>query len=161
MTTDWIYSHPSNLIVFNFLALSTSTQQFSHQLAYDATLEALNDANMSFNDVDAIVCEGYLGKPKKFLPKRFILDQEIQTLENLYETFFTVLKPSLKKNTPIVICFPCFRDNQRYIFMEKLLDKIQKLGYDTVALSDTKRKSLIYDRKDQVVGREIFKFIAC
>ncbi len=30
--------------------------KLSHQLAYDAALEALSDADMSFNDVDAIIC---------------------------------------------------------------------------------------------------------
>ena len=32
------------------------SSKFSHQLAYEATQEALKDADMSFNDIDAIVC---------------------------------------------------------------------------------------------------------
>jgi len=32
------------------------SNKLSHQLAYDATLEALESADMSFNDIDAIVC---------------------------------------------------------------------------------------------------------
>ncbi len=32
------------------------SDKFSHQLAYDACLEALNNADMSFNKIDAVVC---------------------------------------------------------------------------------------------------------
>src|SRR3989338_7247358 len=32
------------------------TNKLSHQLAYEASLEALNDADMSFNKIDAVVC---------------------------------------------------------------------------------------------------------
>jgi acetyl-CoA C-acetyltransferase len=32
------------------------SDSFSHQLAYEATLDALKDADMKFNDIDAIVC---------------------------------------------------------------------------------------------------------
>jgi len=109
-------------------------------------------------DVNAIVCESFLGKPKKFLPPKKILDKEIIFLENLYEKFFTNLKSALKKETTIVICLPCFRNRGDYIFLENILEKIKNLGYTLVALSKDKRGSLIYDRKDQIVGREIFKF---
>ena len=32
------------------------SEGFSHTMAYEATLEALQDADMKFNDIDAIVC---------------------------------------------------------------------------------------------------------
>ena len=32
------------------------SDKFSHQLAYEATLKALNDADMNFNEIDAVVC---------------------------------------------------------------------------------------------------------
>lgn len=33
-----------------------TSDKFSHQLAYEASLEAINDADISFNKIDAIVC---------------------------------------------------------------------------------------------------------
>lgn len=109
-------------------------------------------------EVDAIVCEGYLGKPKKSLPARNVLEKEIRFLENLYEDFFRNVKTILKEGDNVVVCLPCFKNRENYIFLENILEKIKDLGYSSVALSETNRGSLIYDRKDQVVGREIVKF---
>ena len=33
-----------------------TSDKLSHQLAYDASFEALNDADISFNKIDAVVC---------------------------------------------------------------------------------------------------------
>ncbi len=33
-----------------------TSDKFSHQIAYEATLEALKDADMKFDNIDAIVC---------------------------------------------------------------------------------------------------------
>lgn len=109
--------------------------------------------------VEAVVCEGFLGKPKRFLPERVVLEKEIIFLEGLYEKFFKNLKPILKAKTPVVIALPCFKNEKNYIFLKNILEKIKALGYDVASLNKGERKSLIYDRKDQVVGREIFKFI--
>lgn len=109
-------------------------------------------------EVDAVVCEGYLGKPKKSLPPKNVLDKEIMFLEQLYEKFFLHLKTVLTTGSSIVICLPCFKNRGNYIFLENILEKIKKLGYSSVDLSTNRRNSLIYDRKDQIVGREIFKF---
>lgn len=109
-------------------------------------------------DVDAVVCEGLLGKPKSFLPEKSVLDREIHFLEGLYEKAFRNFKKVLKPGTVIVIALPCFKDGSYYIYLKNILAQIKSLGYDVASLSNSERQSLIYDRKDQVVGREIFKF---
>ncbi len=134
------------------------SKQFELPQNYQTFVHDVMDKLKEKIEVNAVVCEGYLGKPKKSLPHQKILKKEIAFLEDLYEHLFVNLKSVLKEGSSVVICLPCFKDRGKYIFLENVLEKIKDLGYSAVALSEARRGSLIYDRKDQIVGREIFKF---
>ena len=105
---------------------------------------------------DAIVTEGYLGKPLRLTPTEDDLKKTDLELTKLYEPFFQ--NAFRNKIKTIVITLPVYRMRTNYGFMEKTLARIIQSGYNPAALGDFKRKSLIYGRKNQFLHREIFKF---
>lgn len=118
--------------------------------------------------VDSIVTESYLGPPQHQKPDKNKLPPIMDELANLHEAFFRVVKKEYPK-IPIVITFPFFRLGREDVFLKQSLDRILKLGYKTKNLIDPElqkkfglkvspRNSLLYFRKDQRVGREIFCF---
>ncbi len=119
--------------------------------------------------IDLVVTESYLGPPVSRMP----LPQNIQrTFQNISDTivrFFRAMNPLLKKSTPVIICLPFYRDKHHFSFMERIVEKISDTGFSVSALIPeeikskfsipaTARPSLMYDRPDQIVGREIFIF---
>ncbi len=113
--------------------------------------------------VSAIVTEPYLGTPNysKLVDKNFLLKQ-IKDLESLYFKSFKEFAQILQKHCFVVFIFPVF-NIKKNVFFINILDKIQKLGFKVYTPFDnfikySKRKSLFYSRKNQIVGREIFIF---
>lgn len=119
--------------------------------------------------VEAIITEGTLGPGYAQAPKIDEAKANFQALEDIYISAFQAFKAFLSPEKRIVIALPAYRINNQYLFFS-IIDKIVKLGYDIVDplpevvlesfafLRVTERKSIIYDRKDQFVSREIFIF---
>lgn len=120
--------------------------------------------------VEAIVTEPFLGTPKK----SFSLSQasyEVRNLESLYLRAFGEFKKILKKNGRIVIIFPVFKSQGKFLNLS-IVNKIKELGFEQKSflpdkylkdkeelnLELTDRNSIIYYRPDQTVSREIFIF---
>lgn len=112
---------------------------------------------------DVIVTEGYLGQA--FL-KHTVSEQKIQEekkhLLDIYEKFFFGLHKANFKGI-IVISFPFWEIKGKYFYFSEVYDIIKKycknlpLLPKDIEFQHTKSGSLLYKRKDQVVGREIFK----
>ena len=132
-------------------------------------LDATTDLNTEFKgqNLDAIVTEGWLGPLYTSFPKPDQIKTNFKNLLEVYIKAFHQFKEILKKDGKIIISLPAYReDKDRYVFLPAL-DFIEKLGYirqdpipSEVAqkypfLKVTDRKSIIYDRKDQIVAREI------
>lgn len=118
---------------------------------------------------DAIVTESYLGPTIRGQLTEERVRDAMRDVERIYLGFFKQIRESLKSSTPIVITFPFFRLKGRDIFLKKTLEKVLALGYTAECpidpkyqrlsgLTCTERNSLLYFRKDQKVGREVFKF---
>jgi len=127
--------------------------------------DATQISQTDIQDTNAIIAETYLGPPLKKLPPSHVIKQTFHTLSTLYLNFFKNLSTLLPKGFPIVIAIPAYKSNNDYIYIENLPQKIEQLGYkqenllpQTLNLPTNKRNSLIYDRKNQVVAREIIKF---
>ncbi|MDP3993466.1 MAG: DNA methyltransferase [Candidatus Doudnabacteria bacterium] len=133
-------------------------------------------ANLPQSNYEAIVTEGTLGPVYAAVPSENEIKQNFKNLEQTYMTAFAEFKKILKPGKRVVIAFPAYRlptaqagTRAGYRFFD-IVDKIIKSGYDIVDpvpavllerfdfLQVTKRKSIIYDRKDQFVSREIFIF---
>ncbi len=121
----------------------------------------------------AVVTEGSLGPIYGALPKPNVMEQNFKDLSDLWLKSFKEFKKILPSKARVVVCFPAYKvaiDSYNYLPQETV-DQILDLGYSihdhfpeavkNIApfLRVSPRNSIIYDRKDQVVAREIVTFI--
>lgn len=123
----------------------------------------------AFKNVSGIVTEGYLGPMYGKFPPKTEIDANFKELEQLYTKAFQDFLKFLSSGNKVVICLPAYKNRDSYVSFPTL-DFITKLGYNIVdlipsILADdmpflklTERKTAIYDRKDQIVAREIVIF---
>jgi len=123
--------------------------------------------NLPKYEYAAIVTEGTLGPAYAEAPSEKEIQKNFKNLEPTYLSAFKTFAKVLKPASRVVIALPAYRIGTSYHFFP-VIDKIKKLGYDVVYpvpevvvgkyafLQITKRGSIIYDRKDQFVSREIF-----
>lgn len=123
----------------------------------------------AFQKISGIVTEGYLGPMYTKFPAPQEIEKNFQDLAELYTMAFQDWLKFLSKGDKVVICFPSYKHFHGYTGFPTL-DFITKLGYNIVdlipsILADsmpflrlTDRKTAIYDRKDQIVAREIVIF---
>jgi len=117
--------------------------------------------------IAAVVSEGTLGPIYGKLPKKSEMETNFKNLSKLYSQTFKEFKKFLPEGARIVMCLPAYKTGHAgYEFMPNL-DFIEENEYtilDPISpplrtkykfLKVTDRKSIIYDRKDQVVAREI------
>lgn len=127
--------------------------------------------NLPKSQYEAIVTEGTLGPSYAEPPSDQEVEKNFKELEKIYVSAFKAFQKILDPSKRIVIALPAYRKSDSYKFMP-IIDKIVDLGYTVVNplpqvllekfdfLAVTPRKSIIYDRKDQFVSREIFIFKA-
>ncbi len=136
---DWIRSE---------FQLSSTAELFVH------------DATQPFpsKKSEAIAFEGYLGPPQTRLKSESELQPVMSELNALYVQFFSQLRNAQFKG-PIVAALPFFRLQGGKEGGLSCIEDIQKMGFQLQSLlSHRKCFSLKYARRDQWVGREIFKF---
>ena len=134
-------------------------------LKLDATADL--EKEFSKKDFSAVVTEGWLGPVYSTFPKESEIKQNFKSLAEIYKKAFEQFKKILSPSGKIVISVPAYRqDRDRYTFFPDL-DFIQQLGYSIEVpltaeimekykfLKVTERGSMVYDRKDQIVAREI------
>lgn len=120
------------------------------------------------DSIDAIVTEPTLGPVYKKVPETAEIQHNFRNLEKLYLRFFQNGKNVLKKKSRLVLAFPAYKINEnKYIFVP-FVDKLEKIGYSVMCPLDkrfiiegirtTGRNSIIYDRPDQIVAREVVIF---
>lgn len=116
----------------------------------------------------AIVTEPFLGPPQIETVNETEFAKITTQLAALYKTFFQNLRPLLPEKTQIVIAFPTFHIGKDYREIPGLIEKIRSLGYSTAELVPEQWKNFTakkegpgihYRRKDQLIGRQIVKFL--
>ena len=120
--------------------------------------------------IDYIATESYLGQPMSHFPESDAIKRNFGHITELVTRFFGAIAKVVPAKTPIVITFPFYRDGRRATFMTELPKKIAQLGFTAEELipNDIRSKfglgqsitpSLAYDRPDQIVGREVWRFV--
>jgi tRNA G10 N-methylase Trm11 len=108
------------------------------------------------DSVDVIATEPLLGKPLRGRESRVDLERQAQELADLYREAFGQFKRILKPNGVIVCIIPRFRYHESWVDVP-CLEQIRNMGFTIVPLAK-EQDSLLYWRKGQFVGREIWKF---
>ncbi len=102
--------------------------------------------------IDAVTCEGYLGKPFSKIPSEMELKAQKQECGAIIKGFLGNLAKQIKSNTPVVIAIPAWlRGDGEYERLD-MLDEIDKLGYN---VENKSREGLLYHRPEQIVARDI------
>ena len=102
--------------------------------------------------IDAVACEGYLGKPMSKIPSEMELKKQKQECREIVLGFLKNLVGQIKVGTPVTIAVPAWlRENGEYSRLD-ILDEIIKLGYN---VNNKSREGLLYHRKEQIVARDI------
>lgn len=117
--------------------------------------------------ISAVVTEGTLGPIYGKVPKKPEMARNFKNLSKLYGQVFEEFKKFLPAGQRVALCLPAYRIGMHdYIYMENV-DFARNSGYTVVDpipvelvkkykfLRVTGRGSIVYDRKDQVVAREI------
>ncbi len=103
----------------------------------------------------SIVTEGFLGPVLSGFPDEVQRKKIFKMLDDLNTLFYSYISPFIKKGNRIVMTFPFFRTGQKAIYYpEELLRKYESNGFKI----QHELRSLIYERKTQVVGREVIIF---
>jgi tRNA G10 N-methylase Trm11 len=120
--------------------------------------------------IKTIVTEGTLGPIYFKYPNSKEISQNFQNLEALYKECFSEFAKILPPKGKIVMCIPAYKSGKDHYEPMPSLDWALNLGYNLVDIISpaivknikflklTPRKTAIYDRKDQVVAREIVIF---
>ena len=102
--------------------------------------------------IDAVACEGYLGKPFSKIPTDMELKEQKQECGAIVLGFLKNLAKQIKKDTPVTIAAPAWlRENGEYERLD-ILDDIEDMGYN---VNNKTRGGLLYHRDGQVVARDI------
>ena len=102
--------------------------------------------------LDAVACEGYLGKPFSKIPNDMELKEQKQECGSIVLGFLKNLEKQIRNDVPVVIAVPAWlRFDDSYERLD-ILDEIEKLGYN---VNNKSREGLLYHRPGQVVARDI------
>lgn len=124
----------------------------------------------AFKEIKGIVSEGYLGPMYSEFPKMSDVEKNFTELQSLYEDSLKEFAKFLPSKARIVLCVPAYKKGRTDYVLFPSLDFVKNLGYNVVDivpekiaktmpfLQITDRKTAIYDRKDQIVAREIVIF---
>ena len=102
--------------------------------------------------IDAVACEGYLGKPMSNIPTDIELKKQQQECQSIILGFLKNLASQITSGTPVVIAIPAWLRQDGSYERLKILDFLGDLGYN---VDNKVREGLIYARTEQVVARDI------
>lgn len=105
--------------------------------------------------IDAVASETYLGPPMSEPPADIKLKTVEQECRAIVVNFLKNLGAQIKSGTPVVIAVPAWLRPDSSYYRLKILDELDKLGYNVVKYQNSSQKDLLYARAGQIVAREI------
>lgn len=108
--------------------------------------------NYKWPHIDAVACEGYLGRPFSNIPTDITLKTVQQECQAIILGFLKNLSSQITAGTPVVLAAPAWlRPDETYSRL-KILDDIENMGYN---VNNKTREGLLYHREGQIVARDI------
>jgi tRNA G10 N-methylase Trm11 len=120
--------------------------------------------------IAGVVTESTLGPIYSEYPRPSEIQKNFKELTELYQAVLAEFGKFLASGSRVVMCIPAYKKGREAYEMLPSLDFISPLGYNLVDIVPgslakkfkflrlTERKTAIYDRKDQIVAREIVIF---
>lgn len=127
----------------------TSTHRTSGKILSVTAGDATSHRWKNSKDIDAVVCETYLGQPFSAPPSSAKLKEVVGNCNHIIGQFLKNIHPQLNPGTPLCIAVPSWRSKDGSLTHLPLIRKLSDLGYEL------QRQPLIYSRPDQVVAREL------
>lgn len=104
--------------------------------------------------VNSVVAEVYLGQPITELPEAAKLEHIMDECNNIVAGFLSNLRHQLASGTRCCIAVPAWFDGRKFIHL-RIVDDLEKMGYNRISFKRAANKDLIYHRENQVVAREL------
>src|SRR5690606_13946777 len=150
---EWMrtkFQVPSSKLEENTLSLGT----FHSELIF------LHDATKPFKDLKlredlVVVTEGYLGPALLRFPNTEEQKKIFESLHSINYKFFSEVSRIIRSGKRVVFCFPFFRSRKEKVFYPSHFINEYAAGGLKIL---TPLRSLLYERENQVVGREIVIF---
>lgn len=101
-----------------------------------------------------IACETYLGRPFSSPPSREILEKNMSDCDTIHRKFLKNLAFQTKPGFRLCIAVPAWRVKNQFLHL-RVLDSIDKMGYNRVKFKFSSNQDLVYYRPDQIVAREL------
>ncbi len=105
--------------------------------------------------IDAVASETYLGPPMSAPPVEIKLKTVEQECRAIITGFLKNLSTQIEPGTPVVIAVPAWLRPDGSYSRLKLLDEVEKLGYNVKKYKNLSQEDLLYARAGQIVAREI------
>lgn len=137
--------------------LATASGKTLDYLLFQADATQLTINQLPVGDF-AIVTETWLGPLLKKCPSPIELPKVQREIEAVYEAFFSNLKKIAKGPITVVFTAPYHKEGNDRHFLPNL-PHILSVYTKIVQLSEHERPSMFYERKHQIVGREIWKVV--
>lgn len=98
--------------------------------------------------IDAIITEGYLGKPISKIPASKYQEGSFKELANLHSRWLRNIHELTPTNCKIVMCVTAYKIGRNLVHLPNFAELAKQAGYK---ITDT----YTYDREDQIVARDI------
>ena len=104
--------------------------------------------------IDSVVCEVYLGQPMTTLPAPAKLEVIMKECNDITTAFLKNIHPQLTPGARCCIAVPAWFNGRTFLHL-KVVDDLEKIGYNRISFKYVDNRELIYHRNDQVVAREL------
>jgi tRNA G10 N-methylase Trm11 len=136
----------------------------NYEITYDYDLFLKDATKIEAIDLailpGAVVSEVYLGPPQSKFPSDKEMQNNFAEVEKIISGFLKALNGNIRQGGNIVLALPYYSGQQSKNYFLRNLNKIlSDNNYEIERFEglSTDRGSLLYSRKGQIVGREIFK----
>jgi tRNA G10 N-methylase Trm11 len=101
----------------------------------------------------AVVSEGYLGRNLSQSPTSAELERLQRELLDLYKSALSNWARQLNRGDEVSLCVPAWRVGRQWHYLG-IVDELSRLGYTAKGFKHV-RTPLLYERPDQIVGRQL------
>lgn len=105
--------------------------------------------------IDFVASETYLGQPFSAPPSDVKLKEVQYTTKAITLAFLKNLAPQIEKGTRLALAIPAWKRPDNSFSHLKIIDEIEKLGYNVCSFKHATNLELLYYRENQVVARQI------